>query len=88
MRVGRGEIDVATAPNTPAFGGAVFAAFIDARRPRAPLTTAALLAALVATALAVGLQGADALGVPLAGLARAVVWRTGFETSFGATAAR
>jgi copper transport protein len=41
---------------------------------------------LLAAPIAVGLQGADALGVPPQGLARAAVWRAGLETSFGPTA--
>jgi copper transport protein len=46
----------------------------------------ALALGLVATPVAVGLQGADALGVPLEGLARATVWQAGLQTSFGPTA--
>ena len=41
---------------------------------------------LVAAPVAVGLQGADALGVPLEGLAQKSVWQAGLETSFGPTA--
>ena len=39
-----------------------------------------------ATVLAVGLQGLDALGVPLSDLGTATVWRSGLDTTFGATA--
>ena len=45
-----------------------------------------LLAGLVATPVLVGLQGADALELPLSGLADWKAWKTGFETSFGVTA--
>jgi copper transport protein len=67
-------------------GGSAFAAWIDRSGTRPRAVVVSLMAGIVATAAAVGLQGADALGVPLAGLDRAVVWRTGFDTSFGATA--
>ena len=66
-------------------GGSLFAAWIAASRTTPHALTAVLLAGMVATVLAVGLQGADALGVPLAALDSAVVWQTGFDTSFGAT---
>jgi copper transport protein len=46
----------------------------------------ALAAGLVATPVLVGLQGADALELPLTGLAGRAAWRTGFGTSFGMTA--
>jgi copper transport protein len=65
-------------------GGSFFRAWL-APRHRIGSTILATLAGLVAALLAVGLQGADALGVPPEGLARATVWRTGFETSFGPT---
>jgi len=67
-------------------GGSAFAAWIDGSRKSPRVLRAAVLAGIVATALAVALQGADALGVPLAELGNIVVWRTGFDTSFGATA--
>lgn len=38
-----------------------------------------------AALLSVGLQGADALEVPLGSLANGLVWETGFSTSFGQT---
>jgi len=46
----------------------------------------ALIAALIATPVLVGVQGVDALDLPLSGLASSVSWKTGLETSFGATA--
>ena len=51
---------------------------------RAALWTVGL--ALVAAPLSVGLQGLDALGLPLAALGNPIVWTTGYATSFGMTA--
>jgi copper transport protein len=69
-------------------GGAFFLAWLTPAplARAAPALRAALAVALVAMPLAVGLQGADALGAPLAGLASRAVWLTGLETSFGLTA--
>jgi copper transport protein len=75
-------------------GGAFWFAWIEPtiesrRRKEARagiLVSAALLFGLVAMALSVGLQGLDALGAPLAMLARGVVWLTGFSTTWGNTA--
>lgn len=44
-----------------------------------------LILGIMATVLALGLQGVDALGVPLAHLVKPVVWQTGFATSYGLT---
>lgn len=44
-----------------------------------------LILGIMATVLALGLQGVDALGVPLAHLAKPMVWQTGFATSYGLT---
>ncbi|WP_286157303.1 CopD family protein [Sinorhizobium sp. RAC02] len=49
------------------------------------LVVATTLLGLAATVLSLGLQGLDALGVPLAGLFDRAVWTAGMETSFGAT---
>ena len=46
-----------------------------------------LLLGLVAVPLSVGLQGLDALDLPLAGLDATAVWRAGLATSYGITAA-
>ncbi|WP_123151782.1 copper resistance CopC/CopD family protein [Mesorhizobium delmotii] len=46
---------------------------------------AAILCGLVAAPLSLGLQGLDALGVPLARLAQPGVWQAGLATSFGRT---
>jgi copper transport protein len=50
------------------------------------MVSGALVCGLVATVALIGLQGADALELPLAGLASGETWRVGFETSFGMTA--
>jgi copper transport protein len=47
---------------------------------------AALAAGLVATMASVGLQGLDALALPLTALSRARAWQTGLATSYGTTA--
>lgn len=44
---------------------------------------AALAGGIVAAPLAIGLQGLDALGLPLSGIADVKVWTTGFSTSLG-----
>ncbi|WP_421760616.1 copper resistance CopC/CopD family protein [Devosia sp.] len=52
---------------------------IDAQRPG----RVALAGGLVAAPLAVGLQGLDALGLPLAAIVDPSVWAIGFSTSLG-----
>lgn len=52
-----------------------------------PAIVIALVAGLFAAPLLVGLQGADALELPPAGLVNKIAWQTGLETSFGMTAA-
>jgi len=42
--------------------------------------------ALVAVPVSVGLQGLDALGLPLTGFMQAIAWQTGFGTAYGRTA--
>jgi copper transport protein len=68
-------------------GGTLFAASI-APAPRAArcIQAALLVVGLLSILLSVGLQGLDALDVPLSGLARPLVWRTGFENSYGTAA--
>jgi copper transport protein len=69
-------------------GGAFFRAWIapPGAVPAGIAVVAAILGGLLATPLAVGLQGADALDVSLRGLASPPVWETGLGTSFGMTA--
>jgi copper transport protein len=69
-------------------GGAFFRAWIaDPGSPAAQAWIGALLAAgLVAAPVSVGLQGLDALDLPLAGLTRAQAWDTGAATTYGRTA--
>jgi copper transport protein len=51
-----------------------------------PWIVAALVAGLLATPLSVGLQGLDAVDLPLSGLAQKVAWEAGLETAYGLTA--
>ncbi len=69
-------------------GGSFFVAWLGSGVRGAGRTTVKLisLAGLVVTPVLVGLQGADALELPLSGLANRTAWETGFKTSFGATA--
>lgn len=50
-----------------------------------PAIRAATGLGMAATVLALGLQGLDALGAPLASVLDPAVWKAGFATSFGAT---
>lgn len=68
-------------------GGAFFANWIgdqSSLASRAALWSIAV--ALIATPLSVGLQGLDALGMPLSGLSNGIVWKTGYATSDGMSA--
>ena len=70
-------------------GGAVFATWV-ATRPL-PGRTEKLIVGLCAAGLvllpvAVGLQGLDALDMPLSALVNAQVWQAGFGTTYGTTA--
>ncbi|MGH6770347.1 MAG: copper resistance CopC/CopD family protein [Xanthobacteraceae bacterium] len=69
-------------------GGAFFRAWLA---PNGPgwLTRSLiglLTAGLVAVVLSVGLQGLDALMLPLSGLRQGIAWQTGQDTSYGLTA--
>jgi copper transport protein len=67
-------------------GGAFFRAWIADRSARATKpTVAALLVGLAASVMAIGLQGLDALALPLAGLRDPLAWQTGAATAFGPT---
>jgi copper transport protein len=67
-------------------GGAFFAAWIADGAPRRAWIVFVLAAGLVAVVLSVGLQGLDALDLPLSGLQRKLAWEAGLATSYGATA--
>jgi copper transport protein len=68
-------------------GGAFFRAWlVDARPPAVPWIVALLIGGLIAVPISVGLQGLDALDLPLAGLKQRIAWQTGLETSYGRTA--
>ena len=67
-------------------GGAFFAAWIADGAARRAWIVIVLAAGLVAVALSVGLQGLDALDLPLSGLQHKLPWEAGLATSYGATA--
>ncbi|MGN6311603.1 MAG: copper resistance CopC/CopD family protein [Xanthobacteraceae bacterium] len=66
-------------------GGAFFAAWIGPRDAAAmrSIGVGVSVAALVALALSVGLQGLDALGLPLSSLSNGDAWTIGVRGSFG-----
>jgi copper transport protein len=69
-------------------GGSFFRAWIGGG-PTRPLDSwhlALIVVALPATGLSVGLQGLDALELPLSGLGQKRAWQTGFDTSYAVTA--
>lgn len=70
-------------------GGAVFTTWIAAARPlpgaAEKIIVALLRVGLATLAISVGLQGLDALGVPLSALGQSAVWKEGFDTSYGTT---
>ena len=65
-------------------GGAVFIAWLG--RAGSSLITVALVAGFAAALLSIGLQGLDALVMPLSGLWRPAPWVSGLATSYGKTA--
>jgi len=68
-------------------GGLFFAAFIAAPpKPALRTMVAALALAPLALLVAISLQGLDALGLGLGGLATASPWQAGFATSYGTAA--
>jgi copper transport protein len=69
-------------------GGAFFRARVaDPASPAArPWIVALLAVGLVAAPVSVGLQGLDALDLPLGGLTQALAWDAGLATSYGRTA--
>ena len=69
-------------------GGAFYAAWIATEplsRRTGKCVTAALDCGLVAAVISVGLQGADAFGLPLSHLREPRVWMGGLATSYGFT---
>ncbi len=67
-------------------GGAFFLAWIGSTSDRArALILGVLRLGLIAASLSVGLQGLDALGLPLTALVRPSTWEAGFGTSYGNT---
>ncbi|MFO1148620.1 MAG: copper resistance protein CopC [Alsobacter sp.] len=67
-------------------GGTVIRAWMgSAGDTGGPWTRAALLLGLAGCAIAPGLQGMDALGLPLASLPSGIAWSTGLGTRFGVT---
>jgi copper transport protein len=69
-------------------GGAFFRTWIGAGGTRGADAACLVLlgAALLAAPVSVGLQGLDALELPLAALRQKAVWETGLATSYGLTA--
>lgn len=69
-------------------GGAfALAWFAPGTQHRRAFIFAMLALGLPGTIFSVGLQGVDALEATFAGLGQAVIWRTGYSTSIGSTAA-
>jgi copper transport protein len=70
-------------------GGALYGAWIAKSQfsavPQA-LISFALAGGTIAAVLSVGLQGADAMALPLSGIRQTTIWLTGLQTSYGATA--
>src|SRR3954470_12054750 len=64
-------------------GGAFFGCWIAERSVgrATPFLTAIIAAGLLATIVSIGLQGLDALDLPLAALAWGAAWQAGFQTS-------
>ena len=67
-------------------GGAFFAAWIADDAARRAWIVFVLAAGLVAVVLSLGLQGLDALDLPLSGLRHKLAWDAGLATSYDATA--
>ena len=68
-------------------GGVFFLRWIGGPRPISSPLRAILLLGVAASALSIGLQGLDALDLPLSALSQPSVWTTGWSTSYGVTAA-
>lgn len=69
-------------------GGAFFTRWIGGRSQSTQIVAASTtIVGLIAAFASIGLQGLDALGLPLPGVVQRSVWTTGFSTSYGTTAA-
>ena len=67
-------------------GGVAFRTLVaPLPRPAAKAVATALVVGLIAAPLSLGLQGLDALGLPLAQLTRGLAWSAGWATSYGVT---
>ncbi len=67
-------------------GGVFFASWMGQGGRRAAfLTCATMVLGLIAATISLGLQGADALNATLRELNAAIIWRTGFQTTYGNT---
>jgi copper transport protein len=67
-------------------GGAFFLSWIGrAARPATQTVLAALAIGLIAATASIGLQGLDALELPLAALFNPAVWQAGYGTTYGNT---
>ena len=69
-------------------GGAFFEIWAGTagRSQATSVYVALLVGGLIATPLSVGLQGLDALDLPVSQLIQAEIWRAGWETAYGLTA--
>jgi copper transport protein len=69
-------------------GGAFFEIWAGTagRTQATSVYVALLVGGLIATPLSVGLQGLDALDLPVSSVMQAEVWRAGWETAYGLTA--
>lgn len=68
-------------------GGIFFIHWVGGRsRPARCVAWTAAAIGLIATPLSAGLQGLDALAIPVSGLLAPAVWKAGFSTSYGMTA--
>ena len=67
-------------------GGAAFGVFVELPATARRIAAVAGALGFVVAPLSLGLQGLDALGLPLGGLFAADGWLTGLNTSYGATA--
>lgn len=68
-------------------GGTVFLAWVRHEPAAVRGSALAVASGLVGIGVAVGLQGADALGLPVTSFAGMDAWQAGLRTTFGATAA-